>query len=53
MKYNGVTFVDASVKRMTEREFIKAHIGVHWLDRDKDIRKKMLADVYKRITENK
>lgn len=53
MKYNGVTFVDTSVKRMTEREFIKAHIEVHWLDRDKDIRKKMLADVYKRITEKK
>ena len=50
MKYQGVTFVDAEVRKMTEREFIKAHSRVHWLDRAKATRSKMLADVFRRIT---
>ena len=49
MKYNGVTFVAEEARKMTEEEFIKAHLGNFWLDRDEETRRKMLADVYKRI----
>lgn len=49
MKYNGVTFVADEARKMTEEEFIKAHLGNFWLDRDEETRRKMLADVYKRI----
>lgn len=50
MKYEGVTFVEAEVKKMSMDEFIERHLDVCWPDRDKDTRKKMLADVYKRIS---
>ncbi len=50
MTYENVTFVEAQVKKFSEEEFIEAHIGHFWLDRDEETRKKMLADVYKRIT---
>lgn len=50
MKYEGVTFVEEEVKKMSEKDFVKSHSEVFWLDRDKETRKKMLADVFKRIT---
>ena len=53
MKYDGVTFVVEAVKAMSKEVFIKRHIDNFWLDRDKETRSKMLADVYKRITEKK
>jgi hypothetical protein len=53
LKYNGVTFVVEEAKKMTEKEFIEAHIGNFWLDRDEETRKKMLADVYSRINGKK
>lgn len=49
-KYEGVTFVTEAVKAMSKDVFIKLHIDNFWLDRDKETRKKMLADVYERIT---
>ena len=48
-KYEGVTFVVEAVKAMSKEVFIKHHIDNFWLDRDKETRKKMLADVYQRI----
>lgn len=49
MKYDGVTFVEARVREMSKADFIKMHIDVLWLDRDKPTRKKMLADIWQRI----
>lgn len=49
MKYDGVTFVVQAVKAMSKEVFIKHHIDNFWLDRDKETRSKMLADVYQRI----
>lgn len=49
MKYEGVTFVVEAAKAMSKEVFIKLHIDNFWLDRDKETRKKMLADVYERI----
>lgn len=49
MKYDGVTFVVEAVKAMSKEVFIKHHIDNFWLDRDKDTRSKILADVYQRI----
>lgn len=50
MTVDGVTFVEEVCKEMTKEEFIKAHIGHFWLDRDEATREKMLAEVYSRIT---
>lgn len=48
-KYEGVTFVVEAAKAMSKEVFIKHHIDNFWLDRDKETRSKMLADVYQRI----
>ena len=53
MKYEGVTFVEEAAKKLTKEAFIKAHVGNFWLDRDKETRKKMLAEVFERITAKK
>ena len=50
MIYEGVTFVEAEVKKMGEQDFVKTMLPVFWQDRDEATRKKMLADVYSRIT---
>ena len=49
MKYDGVTFVGDAVKAMSKEVFSNRHIDNFWLDRDKETRSKMLADVYQRI----
>lgn len=49
MIYEGVTFVEAEVKKMGEQDFVKTMLPVFWQDRDEATRKKMLADVYMRI----
>lgn len=49
MIYEGVTFVEEEIKKMPKEVFIEKHLGVYWLDRDEETRKKMLADVYMRI----
>lgn len=46
MKYEGVTFVEHEVRKMTESDFIKAHVDSFWLDKEKEVRKKMLRDIY-------
>ena len=53
MTYENVTFVEDEVKKMSKEVFIDKHLGVFWTDRDEETRKKMLADVYKRITKSK
>jgi len=49
MKYENVTFVDDAVRGMSKAKFTKAFIKVFWQDRDEETRKKMLADVWRRI----
>jgi len=53
MRYQGVTFVDEACKKMSKEEFIERHKDVFWQDRDEKTRKKMLADVYERMTGSK
>lgn len=48
-KYENVTFVNAAVRKLSEAEFIEAHIGCLWKDRKESVRKKMLVRVYKLI----
>ena len=49
MIYEGVAFVETEVKKMSKEVFIKRHIDAFWPKKDKETRKKMLADVYQRI----
>lgn len=49
MIYEGVTFVEKACEGMTEKEFIDRHVDTFWLDRDKKTRRRMLADVHRRI----
>lgn len=51
MNFEGVHFVVAACKRMSKEEFIAQLIDVHWLDRPKKERRKILADAYALITE--
>ena len=51
MKIEGVNFIDAAVKSLSEEEFTAMHMEVVWQDRKKTQRKKMLHDAYKAITE--
>lgn len=49
MIYEGVTFVESECAKMTEKEFIDRHEGTFWQDRDRKTRRRMLADVHRRI----
>lgn len=49
MIYNGVTFVESAVRKMSKEEFISSCKDTFWQDRDEKTREKMLADVYERI----
>ena len=49
MRYEGVTFVEETCKKMSKEEFIERHKDVFWQDRDEKTREKMLADVYERM----
>ncbi|MBO4549527.1 MAG: hypothetical protein J5733_02245 [Bacteroidaceae bacterium] len=49
MLFEGVAFVEPSVKKMTKEAFVEAHKDVFWLDRDVKEREKMLSDVYDTI----
>jgi hypothetical protein len=51
LTYEGVTFVKSAVAVMTKDAFVKAHVDVFWLDRDKPTRKKMLGRVYDLIAD--
>ena len=50
MIIDRVNFNDDSVRSMSREDFVGMHVGVLWQDRDEDTRKKMLSDVYDRIT---
>ena len=49
MIYEGVKFITEGCRGMSRSEFIRAHVDVFWLDRDKPTRKKMLEDVFDRM----
>lgn len=49
-RYEGVTFVNAAVLKLTRDAFIAGHCNVFWLDRKPSVRKKMLGQVYDLIT---
>lgn len=46
MIFEGVTFVEKYVARMSKSTFIDKHVKVLWLDRGEQERRKMLSDVY-------
>lgn len=50
LKYEGVNFVISAVKAMSKDEFISLHLNVFWKDRTEKQRRKMLSDVYQKIT---
>lgn len=52
MNFEGVHFVVDACKSMTKDEFIAQMIDVHWLDRSKKERRKMLTDAYNLITQS-
>lgn len=45
-----VSFSVEYAKSVTKEEFIERHVGVFWLDRSEDVRRKMLSDAYDIIT---
>ena len=46
MKYEGVTFVEEQVRKMSKDSFVVAHFPYLWQDRKERERKKMLSTVY-------
>lgn len=49
MVVNGVTFIEREIKKLTEKEFIRQCIDLHWLDESKEVRRKRLKMIYQRI----
>lgn len=50
MTVEGVTFNERAVRRMKKREFVEAHLGCCFTDRPVQQRRKMLGEIYDRIT---
>ena len=50
MKVEGVTFNERLVMRMKKREFVEAHLKCCFTDRPVVKRRKMLGEIYDRIT---
>lgn len=50
MIFEGVNFNDEEVKKLSAEEFEERHVNLFWLDRNEETRKKMLSQVYKKIT---
>ena len=46
---NGVTFVEREIKKLTEKEFIRQCIDVHWPNESKETKRKRLKAIYQRI----
>ncbi len=53
MIVDRVNFNEGLVSKMSREDFIAKHIGVFWQDRDEQTRRKMLEDVYDRISGTK
>jgi hypothetical protein len=49
MVVNGVTFIEKEIKKLTEEEFIRQCIDLHWEKESKAVRKKRLKMIYQRI----
>lgn len=50
VKFEGVTFIAEAVRKMTRAAFIRTHLDAFWKDRSESDRRKMLSDVYRKIT---
>ena len=50
MIFENVNFNEEEVRKLSAEEFEERHIGLFWLDREEQTRKKMLSQVYKLIT---
>jgi hypothetical protein len=48
--FEKVSFSVEYAESVTKEEFIERHVGVFWLDRSEDVRRKMLSDAYDIIT---
>lgn len=46
LRFEGVTFVKTECVKLSRDEFIKRHVDIFWLDKDKPTRKKMLSSAY-------
>lgn len=53
MYFEGVSFNSAAIKQMNKKDFVDAHKGVLWQDREPAEREKMLSDVYDAIAGKK
>ena len=49
MVVNGVTFIEREIRKLTEKEFIRQCLDVHWTNESKEVRKKRLHKVYRLI----
>lgn len=47
---DGVNFCESEVKKMTKEEFLEQMMPVFFQDRKPEKRKKILTDIYERIT---
>lgn len=50
MTFEGVTFVDDAVLKMSREEFVERHKDCFWQDRMEEDRRKMLEDAYEIIS---
>ena len=49
MVVNGVTFIEREIKKLTEDEFIRQCIDIHWQSESVAVRRKRLKKVYQLI----
>ena len=49
MVVNGVTFIERQIKKLTEDEFVKRCINVHWQEESKEVRLARLRKIYRLI----
>ena len=49
MVVEGVNFIERAVRMLTKEDFVRMHEDVFFLDRKRDERRRILADIYSRI----
>lgn len=49
MVVEGINFIEGAVRRLDADEFIRMHENVFFLDREVGERRRILADIYRRI----
>lgn len=50
MEVEGINFIEEVIKHMEKGKFIAIHENVYFLDRELNERRKILSDIYNRIT---